>query len=47
MTNAEKKLAKLLIEVCEELLPSSRVANNKKIKKVLTGLKEITKESDT
>lgn len=41
MTNAEKKIAKLLLEVCEDLLPNTRVANNAKIKKVLEGVREI------
>jgi hypothetical protein len=41
MTNAEKKIAKLLLEVCEDLLPNTRVANNTKIKKVLEGVREI------
>ena len=41
MTNAEKKLAELLLEVCEDLLPISRVAKNQKIKKVLEGVRDI------
>lgn len=41
MTNAEKKIAKLLLEVCEDLLPNTRAANNAKIKKVLEGVREI------
>ena len=41
MTNAEKKIAKLLLEVCEDLLPNTRVANNAKIKKALEGVREI------
>lgn len=41
MTNSEKKLAKLLLEVCEDLLPNTRVANNQKIKKVLEGVRDI------
>ena len=41
MTNAEKKIAKLLLEVCEGLLPNTCVANNTKIKKVLEGVREI------
>jgi hypothetical protein len=41
MTNAEKKIAKLLLEVCEDLLPNTRVANNSKIKKALEGVREI------
>ena len=41
MTNAEKKLTKLLLDVCEELLPNTRVANNQKIKKVLGGVRDI------
>ena len=41
MTDAEKKLTKLLLEVCEELLPNTRVANNQKIKKVLEGVRDI------
>lgn len=40
MTNAEKKLAKLLLEVCEDILPNTRVANNKKIQQVLEGLRD-------
>jgi len=41
MTNAEKKIAKLLLDVCEDLLPNTRVANNAKIKKALEGVREI------
>ena len=41
MTNAEKKIAKLLLEVCEELLPNTRVANNPKVKQVLSGVRDI------
>ena len=41
MTNTEKKIAKLLLEVCEDLLPNTRVATNTKIKKVLEGVREI------
>ena len=41
MTNAEKKIAKLLLELCEDILPNTRVANNAKINKVLEGVREI------
>ena len=41
MTNAEKKIAKLLLEVCEDLLPNTRVAHSAKIKKVLEDVREI------
>ena len=41
MTNAEKKIARLLLEVCEDLLPNTRVANNAKIKKALEGVREM------
>jgi len=41
MTEVEKKIAKLLLEVCEELLPNTTVANNKKIRKVLDGMREV------
>ena len=44
MTNAEKKIAKLLLEVCEDLLPNTRVANNQKIKKALEGLRDIVED---
>ena len=41
MTNAEKKIAKLLLEVCEDLFPNTRLANNSKIKKALERVREI------
>lgn len=41
MTNAEKKIAKLLLEVCEDLLPNTRMANNAKIKKAFEGVRDI------
>ena len=41
MTNAETKITKLLLDLCEDLLPNTRVASNAKIKQVLEGVREI------
>ena len=41
MAKAEKKIAILLLEVCEELLPNTRIANNPKVKQVLSGVREV------
>ena len=35
MEEANYKISKLLVEVCEELLPNTREDNNTKIKKIL------------
>ena len=40
MTNVEAKISKLLLEACEELLPKTTAANNKKIQQVLKLLRE-------
>ena len=40
MEEANYKISKLLVEVCEELLPNTREANNTKIKKILQLSKE-------
>ena len=46
MTNAEKKIAKLLLEVCEDLLPKTRVSNNHKIKEILEGVRDLVEENN-
>ena len=40
MTNVEAKISKLLLEACEELLPKTKAANNKKIHQILKLLRE-------
>jgi hypothetical protein len=40
MEQSKHKISKLLVEVCEELLPNTREANNTKIKKILKLSKE-------
>ena len=44
MTKIEAKISKLLLEACEELLPKTSAANNKKINQVLTLVREQVSE---
>ena len=44
MTNVEAKISKLLLEACEEFLPKTSAANNKKINQVLTLVREQVSE---
>ena len=40
MTNVEAKISKLLLEACEELLPKTTAANNKKVHEVVKLLRK-------
>ena len=45
MKQTEQDLTLLLVEVCEELLPNTRAANNQKIKKVLKGMRALAEKA--
>jgi hypothetical protein len=45
MKQTEQDLTLLLVEMCEELLPNTRVTNNQKIKNILKGIRALAEQA--